>query len=50
VLVTVEGHHDDAAADVRAAVADIEALLRRYAEPDEMTSGVVSAQSPIFTA
>ena len=50
VLVTVEGHHDDAAADVRAAVADIEALLRRYAEPDEMTSGVVTAQSPVFTA
>ena len=46
VLVTVEGHHDGAEADVAAAVADLEALLRTYAMPDAMTSGVVTARSP----
>ena len=50
VLVTVEGHHDGAEADVRAAVADLEALLRTYAMPGATTSGVVTAQSPIFKA
>ena len=49
MLVTVEGHHDDAEADVTAAAADLETLIRRYAEPGAMTSGVVTAQSPIFT-
>ena len=48
VLVTVEGHHDDAEGDVMAAVADLETLLRRYAEPDAMASGVVTARSPGF--
>ena len=48
VLVTVEGHHDGAAADVRAAVADLEALLRDHAHPSSMVSGVVTAQSPVF--
>ena len=48
VLVTVEGHHDDAERDVASAVADLEALLRSYAEPDAMTSGVVTARSPGF--
>ena len=50
VLVTVEGHHDGAEADVRAAVADLETLLRTYARPSATTSGVVTAQSPIFEA
>jgi DNA/RNA-binding domain of Phe-tRNA-synthetase-like protein len=49
VLVTVEGHHDSAEADVRAAVADLEALLRTYATPSAMTSGVVTARSPGFS-
>ena len=48
VLVTVEGHHDGAEADVRAAAADLETLLRTYAGPSATTSGVVTAQSPIF--
>ena len=48
VLVTVEGHHDGAEADVRAAVADLEALLRDHAHPASMVSGVVTAQSPVF--
>ena len=50
VLVTVEGHHDGVDADVRAAVADLETLLRTYARPSATTSGVVTAQSPIFEA
>ena len=49
VLVTVEGHHDGAEADVAAAVADLEALLRTYATPSAATSGVVTAQSPTFS-
>jgi DNA/RNA-binding domain of Phe-tRNA-synthetase-like protein len=49
VLVTVEGHHDGAEADVRAAAADLEALLRDHASPNEMTSGVVTAESPTFS-
>ena len=48
VLVTVEGHHDGAEADVTAAVADLEALLRDHAHPASMVSGVVTAQSPVF--
>ena len=48
VLVTVEGHHDGAEADVTAAVADLEALLRDHAHPASMVSGIVTAQSPVF--
>jgi len=48
VLVTVEGHHDGAEADVRAAVADLEALLRDHAVPASMVSGIVTAQSSVF--
>ena len=48
VLVTVEGHHETAEADVRAAAADLESLLRAYAAPEAMTSGVVTAGSPTF--
>lgn len=48
VLVTVEGHHDGADADVRAAVADLEELLRVYVAPRAMASGVVTATSPTF--
>ena len=48
LLVTVEGHHTGAEADVTTAVADLEALLRSYAEPDAMTSGIVTARSPGF--
>lgn len=31
VLFTIEGHHTDAAQDVRAAMVDLQALLERYA-------------------
>jgi DNA/RNA-binding domain of Phe-tRNA-synthetase-like protein len=36
VLVTVEGHHDGARRDVAAAIADVEALLRRHADPADL--------------
>jgi DNA/RNA-binding domain of Phe-tRNA-synthetase-like protein len=49
ILVTVEGHHDDAANGTAAAVDDLEALLRDHASPAAMTSGVVSAADPRFT-
>ena len=48
VLVTVEGHHDGADADVAAAVADLEELLRLYVAPRALASGVVTATSPTF--
>jgi DNA/RNA-binding domain of Phe-tRNA-synthetase-like protein len=48
VLVTVEGHHDGADADVAAAVADLEELLRVYVAPRALASGVVTATSPTF--
>lgn len=50
VLVTVEGHHDGAAGDVAAAVADLQDLLRKYVQPDAMDSGIVNAAVPSFTA
>ncbi len=46
--MTVEGHHDDATTDVAAALADLEALIRDYARPDAMTSGMVGAETPTF--
>ena len=49
ILVTVEGHHDDAATDVAAALADLEALVREHARPDAMTSGIVTAETPTFS-
>ena len=48
VLVTVEGHHDGAETDVRAAASDLETLLGFYATPRAATSGIVTARSPRF--
>jgi DNA/RNA-binding domain of Phe-tRNA-synthetase-like protein len=48
VLVTVEGHHDGAAEDVVAAVADLETLLSRYVSPIAITSGIVDASVLAF--
>jgi DNA/RNA-binding domain of Phe-tRNA-synthetase-like protein len=48
VLVTVEGHHETAADDVSAALADIEALLHEHAEPERLASGIVTAAAPEF--
>lgn len=50
VLVTVEGHHDGARTDVAAAVADLVALLRAYADPDTVASDIVDAARPSFPA
>lgn len=49
VLVTVEGHHDRAAADVQAALADLEALLERHGRPSTTRSGIVNVAAPRFT-
>jgi DNA/RNA-binding domain of Phe-tRNA-synthetase-like protein len=49
VLVTVEGHHDAAAADVAAALLDLETLLRTYATPRELVVSVVDRDHPTFT-
>lgn len=49
VLVTVEGHHDRAAADVQAALADLEELLERHGRPSATRSGIVNVATPRFT-
>jgi DNA/RNA-binding domain of Phe-tRNA-synthetase-like protein len=46
VLVTVEGHHDDARRDIEAALADIDALLGSFATVSAARSGIVDATSP----
>jgi DNA/RNA-binding domain of Phe-tRNA-synthetase-like protein len=48
VLVTVEGHHASAAADVVAALGDLELLLREHASPASLRRGVVDAAHPAF--
>ncbi len=48
IVVTVEGHHDGAADDVAAALADLEALLRSHARSEAMGSGIVNAAEPTF--
>ncbi len=45
VLVTVEGHHASALADVGAAVADVTALLTAYAGPAELDSLVPAGRA-----
>jgi DNA/RNA-binding domain of Phe-tRNA-synthetase-like protein len=49
VLVTVEGHHDHAADEVAAALADLEALIGAHASPAAMRSGLVDASTRVFT-
>jgi len=48
VLVTIEGHHDAAAADVTAALADLEGLVRQHVSPGALVAGVVMAEGPAF--
>jgi DNA/RNA-binding domain of Phe-tRNA-synthetase-like protein len=50
IMVTIEGHHETAAADVADAIRDFEELLRRYADPTEMATGFVSAASPSWVS
>ena len=48
VLVTVEGHHQGVAADIQAAVADLEALIRTHAAAQDLATGIVTATSRTF--
>ncbi len=48
VLVTVEGHHDRAAEEVAAAIADLEALIGAHGQPASMRSGTVDASTRFF--
>jgi DNA/RNA-binding domain of Phe-tRNA-synthetase-like protein len=49
VLVTVEGHHEGAAEDVAAAVADLVALLEAHARPEALAAAILDAEAPSFT-
>jgi DNA/RNA-binding domain of Phe-tRNA-synthetase-like protein len=50
VLVTVEGHHDEARRDGEAAIADIAGLLTSFAASSAIRSGIVDAGSPSWSA
>jgi DNA/RNA-binding domain of Phe-tRNA-synthetase-like protein len=47
-LITVEGVHDSAEKDVRAALADLETLLHEYIPGVELTSALLSPETPAF--
>lgn len=46
ILVTVEGQHASAAADVAAARRDLEELIAEYARPGDITAATVDARRP----
>lgn len=48
VLVTAEGHHEDAAADVAAALADIVDLLTVYQPAAELKTALLDPANPSF--
>ena len=48
ILVTVEGHHASAAADVAAALDDLEALLRAHGSPTSLRRSQLDARQPAF--
>ena len=48
--MTVEGHHDGAAADVRAALEDLADLLGRHARPASLHSAILGPGKPSFDA
>jgi DNA/RNA-binding domain of Phe-tRNA-synthetase-like protein len=48
ILVTVEGHHEDARGDVEAAIRDLDTLLDRFAGSTSTRSMTVDAASPAF--
>jgi len=48
ILVTVEGHHEDARETVSDALDDLELLFRAYASPRTLRRAVLSAGHPIF--
>ncbi len=49
VLIVTEAHHDGAAADVAAAVADLERLVTAHATPSEIATGTLDQERPSFT-
>lgn len=48
ILVTIEGHHETAAAEVERALGDLEALLRTHAFPATLRSAVLTPGHPTF--
>ncbi len=48
ILVTVEGHHDEAHGAVAEALDDLESLSRAHAAPDTLRRGMLTAESPQF--
>jgi DNA/RNA-binding domain of Phe-tRNA-synthetase-like protein len=48
ILVTVEGHHDDASATVVAALDDLASLLREHGRPTSLRRSVLDAAHPDF--
>jgi DNA/RNA-binding domain of Phe-tRNA-synthetase-like protein len=48
MLITVEGHHDTARRDVVTATADLDALLREYAAPTTIRTGLLDADASAF--
>jgi DNA/RNA-binding domain of Phe-tRNA-synthetase-like protein len=48
ILVTVEGHHEGARADIEAAVGDLEALITAFARPTAVASAIVDVSAPTF--
>ena len=48
ILVTVEGHHEDAREAVTDALDDLELLLRTHASPGTLRRAVLSISDPIF--
>jgi DNA/RNA-binding domain of Phe-tRNA-synthetase-like protein len=48
VVIAVEAHHERAAVDVAAAVADLEALLAVHATPSASTSAILGPGAPTF--
>jgi len=48
-LITVEGHHASAEEDVRAALADLQALLSEYAPGAPLHSDLLSPAKPVFS-
>ncbi|MEM8904513.1 MAG: phenylalanine--tRNA ligase beta subunit-related protein [Actinomycetota bacterium] len=48
VLVVVEAHHDDAAADVAVALADLERLVTEHAAPTELVTGTLDQERTSF--
>lgn len=46
ILVTVEGQHESAGADVAAARRDLEELITQYARPGDVAAAIVDARQP----